>query len=137
MKISNKIEAIIGLFTFLITTLFFSACQNKNTEGKKLYANHCMNCHQEDGKGVGKLIPPISGKFLKQNHSEIPCIIRNGLQGKIAVDGIIYDHQMPKNNKISDFDLVNILNYIEEEFGSGNNESYNIEEVRKTLNNCN
>tara|TARA_R110002020_G_scaffold313507_1_gene528740 strand:- start:260 stop:481 length:222 start_codon:yes stop_codon:yes gene_type:complete len=28
-------------------------------EGKTIYENHCGNCHQSDGSGLGKLIPPI------------------------------------------------------------------------------
>ena len=95
-----------------------------------------MNCHQEDGRGVGKLIPPISGDFLKKHHNEIPCIVKNGLKGKIVVDGVEYNHEMPNNLKITNFDLVNILNYIEEEFGSGNKKAFNIEEVNEILEGC-
>ena len=27
--------------------------------GKRLYENYCGNCHQADGRGLGKLIPPL------------------------------------------------------------------------------
>lgn len=124
---------ILIIFIFL---LLASSCTNKNTEGKTLYESQCMNCHQEGGKGVGRLIPPISKSFLISNHNQIPCIIKKGINGKLLIDGVEYNHEMPGNIKISDFDLVNILNYIEEEFGSGNKEIYNIENVRKSLRDC-
>ena len=121
---------------YILITLLICSCSNKNTEGKKLYQSQCMNCHQENGQGVGKLIPPISSTFLAEHKNDIPCIIKNGLKGEIIVNGITYDHEMPKNNKISDFDLVNVLNYIEEEFGSGKKDKFNIEEVKGNLKRC-
>lgn len=130
-------KRISNFWILLLTVFFLLACENQNTEGQRLYQTHCLNCHQEGGKGVGKLIPPISGDFLKENHNQIPCMIRNGLSGKISVDGKTYEHEMPGNTKITDFDLVNVLNYIEEKYGSGEKESFNIEEVRNNLLQCN
>ena len=95
-----------------------------------------MSCHQETGKGVGKLIPPISGEFLKIHHSEMACIIRNGVKGKLLIDGIEYNHEMPANTKLSKIDIVNILNYVEEIYGSGNKKSFDVEQVENSLKNC-
>lgn len=123
---------------FILIPLFlvFFSCANKNTEGKRLYNSYCINCHQESGKGVGKLIPPISREFILNYKNNMPCIIKYGMEGKIIVNNIEYNHAMPGNNKLSDFDMVNVLNYINEEFGTGENDIFNIEQVREDLSSC-
>ena len=115
---------------------FLSACSNENTEGKRLYDSHCMNCHQEDGQGVGKLIPPIDKTYMLSNANRLGCIIKYGLSDSIHIQGITYKSEMPKNDNITDFDMVNILNYINEKFGSGQTNAFNIQDLRKDLEKC-
>lgn len=124
-----------NLITILIVTLSFS-CQNENTEGKKIYDNHCLQCHQEAGKGVGKLIPPIDKDFLQVNSSQLGCIIKHGLNKEITVRGIKYNSNMPENDRLSDFDIVNLLNYMNVEFMDGSQSKFNIEQLRIDLKEC-
>ena len=125
------------LLIFIFAFLSLLSCKNENTEGKRLYKTHCMNCHQEDGQGVGKLIPRISGEFLKINSDEIPCYLKHGLNGEIEVNGVSYNHDMPKNDKLTDIDIVNILNYNDSEFASGSGNTYNVEMIKSSLESCN
>ncbi|NQZ78447.1 MAG: cytochrome c, partial [Ekhidna sp.] len=30
-------------------------------QGAKIYATYCANCHQQDGKGLASLYPPLAG----------------------------------------------------------------------------
>lgn len=123
--------------TYLSVALFaLASCKNQNTEGKKLYNQHCIHCHQEGGKGVGKLIPPISGNFLKDHEEDLACLIQHGMKGEIVVDGVVYNHEMPPNDKLTKFDMVNMLNYLEEKYGTGKTDKYDVEQVEKTLNRC-
>ncbi len=68
-------------------------------EGQKLYTMYCANCHQEDGSGLGKLIPPLAGSdYMEENFSESICGIKNGFKGEMRVNGIIYNQAMPSKS---------------------------------------
>ncbi|MEP5611526.1 MAG: c-type cytochrome, partial [Cyclobacteriaceae bacterium] len=47
-------------------------------EGAKIYATYCTNCHQDNGKGLAALYPPLAGSdYLLENISRAACIIKN------------------------------------------------------------
>ena len=135
-EVSLLKKIVFTLNIFISVTIICSSCANENTEGARLYKTHCMNCHQEGGKGVGKLIPPIDKAFMLSNASKLGCIIKYGLNDTITVQGTEYAKKMPGNKKITDFDIVNILNYINQNFGNGESEKFNIEELRENLKEC-
>lgn len=82
-------------------------------QGKELYQIHCQSCHQEDGSGLGKLIPPITrSKFILNQKAAISCIIRKGLKGKWEVDGIEYDGIMPPNRQLTNLEIAEIITFI-------------------------
>ncbi|HYH56550.1 MAG TPA: c-type cytochrome [Anseongella sp.] len=55
-------------------------------EGMVLYRNHCQNCHQTDGKGFEKLIPPLTDTlYLRQNRDRLACIIRFGMEEEVLI----------------------------------------------------
>ena len=49
----------------LLMAIFFLVTQGggevASNAGKRLYEQHCQSCHMPDGKGLGKLIPPLAG----------------------------------------------------------------------------
>ena len=53
-------------------------------QGQQLYLQHCSNCHQEDGTGLNRLIPP-----LRQA-----------------------DYMMPGNNNLTPLEIAQIGTYI-------------------------
>jgi cytochrome c551 len=56
-------------------------------QGKLLYTQYCANCHQADGSGLGKLIPPISASHrVKSDNSSVICIIKYGMEGAVEVN---------------------------------------------------
>ena len=95
-----------------------------------------MNCHQEDGSGVGKLVPRIDKQFMEDNMDRLGCILKYGMNEPIVINGNNHFDHMPGNSKISDFDIVNLLNYINEEFGDGSKTKFNIEDLRENLKTC-
>ena len=138
-KDATSISAACKHYSFIV--LFFAvftliSCKNENTEGRKLYNNHCLQCHQEEGKGVGKLIPPIDKEYLLSNTSKLGCIIKNGFSEEITIQGVKYKENMPGNDRLSDFDIVNLLNYINQKNGDGNPKKFNIENLRIDLKKC-
>ncbi len=81
--------------------------------GKKLYNIHCIQCHQEDGNGLGTLYPPVrSSDYLVNNIAKSVCIIYNGQQGEIEVNGQIYNQVMPANNSLSPLQIGEITTYL-------------------------
>lgn len=120
----------LGIVLFLLT--FLGACSPKasseeNTlaqisdpevmkfavNGKRLYENYCGNCHQPDGRGLGKLIPPLrnSDYFKASVHRSI-WIMRNGQQGEIVVNGETYNQAMPANPQLKPLEIAQISTYL-------------------------
>jgi cytochrome c551 len=82
-------------------------------EGKNLYELHCANCHQKDGTGLGKLIPPLNpSDYMTEDIGRTARIIKYGLQGAITVNGIIFNHPMPGNPNLTNLEIARILTYI-------------------------
>jgi len=82
-------------------------------EGKVLYENYCANCHQKDGTGLGKLIPPLfESDYMKQDVARTARIIKYGQRGEIIVNGQIYNEIMPANGQLTNMDIAQIMTYI-------------------------
>jgi mono/diheme cytochrome c family protein len=81
--------------------------------GKRLYENYCGNCHQADGKGLGKLIPPLrdSDYFQASVHRSV-WIMRNGQKGEVVVNGTAYDQAMPANPQLKPLEIAQISTYL-------------------------
>jgi len=81
--------------------------------GKTLYENNCANCHQSDGTGLGKLIPPLrDADYFKGNVHRTVWIIRNGQEGEITVNGQIYNQPMPPNLQLKPLEIAQITTYL-------------------------
>lgn len=88
-------------------------------QGQNLYVQHCANCHYEEGKGLGILIPPLDNSdWLKENQEKLACLIRNGMEGPIIVNDTTYNQLMPGNIELSDFQITNLINYINHAWGN-------------------
>ncbi len=116
-----SIFGIIGAIAAL------NSCQNEQsltygryyTYGRELYQQHCQNCHGDAGQGLGQLIPPLTDTvFLRQNRKLLPCIIKNGLSGKVTVGGKEYEGEMPGDPKLTAIDIAEIATYITNSFGN-------------------
>ena len=87
-------------------------------QGEKLYERHCSNCHQNDGKGLGRLYPPLAQADYLQRVEEVVCLIRYGKEGRILVNGQDYNMAMPGNSKLTDLEIAKITTYIYNSWGS-------------------
>lgn len=90
----------------------------------------------EDGQGLKGLIPPLANAdYLKNNQAQIACIIRHGMQGTILVNGKEYEQIMQPIPQLSDFEIANVINYINQAWGN----DYGfvpINEVQASLKKC-
>lgn len=65
--------------------------------GKKVYAETCSGCHQNNGLGVPGQFPPLAGSdwVLAEGPGRIVRLILNGIGGPIKVKGVDFNNQMP------------------------------------------
>lgn len=119
------------------TLASLEACQPQPyVQGEILYNNFCANCHMDDGSGLAANIPPLAqADYLKENPLEVACIINKGMTGPVVVNGQTYNQPMAAIPQLSDFEITNVINYINHAWGN----DYGIvklEDVRARLQNC-
>lgn len=73
----------------------------------------------DSGKGLGALIPPLAGSdWLRDGQNQLACLIKNGMEGPIVVNDTTYNQPMPGVEGISEFQIANIVNYINQAWGN-------------------
>ncbi|MGK7396524.1 MAG: c-type cytochrome [Candidatus Cyclobacteriaceae bacterium M3_2C_046] len=106
------------------------------TQGKQLYLQYCSNCHQEDGNGLGALYPPLTqSDYMLADVNRTICIIKNGQQGEIMVNGVSYNQLMPANEFLSDLEIAEIATYMYNKF-TDSTLIVTLNQVSDALNNC-
>lgn len=135
---------LFAVFSISICGIVYS-CQNAaemeqakyTTGGKDLYIKYCQNCHNANGEGLGELYPALTDStFLKDNKSKLACIIKNGSNQPMLINGKTYEGKMPAFQKIENIDIAKIIVYITNSFGNKQG-MYTYEQVAKDLENCN
>lgn len=88
--------------------------------GQKVYATNCSSCHQATGKGQPGVFPPLAGNpVVTGDASKVIHIVKNGLSGKITVNGAAYNGQMPAwKGTLSDGDIAAVVSYIRTSWGN-------------------
>ena len=90
--------------------------QPVNDNGKMVYEQSCLACHQADGSGVPGLAPPlIKGVFVNGEKERVINIILNGLEG-VEIKGETYANPMPAFDFLSDEDIASVLTYVRNNF---------------------
>ena len=80
--------------------------------GERLYVQHCANCHGKNGEGLRTLYPPLRNADYLKNKDAVICLIKNGSNKPIIVNGITYTQAMPKVAGIYDIDIAQISTFI-------------------------
>ncbi|MFD1768962.1 c-type cytochrome [Sphingobacterium suaedae] len=132
--------SIIGILCIIIG---YSCQPNVSIEtaqyaanGKKLYGIHCQNCHGASGEGLGALYPPLTDTiYLKDNRSILACIVKNGLNAPVVVQGQTFEGTMPGVPQLTPVEIAYILTYVTTRFGNST-ETYTQEEVNRALKDC-
>ncbi len=133
---------LIIIFSLTISCIIYS-CQSAGeieltsyiTNGKDLYRTHCQNCHGENGEGLGALAPPLTDTiFLKIQKADLACIIKNGSNKPMVINGKTYEGKMPSFN-LADIDLAQVIVYVTNSFGNKQG-MYKYEQVALDLKTC-
>ncbi len=108
---------------FLILPILFS-CTSKDhnqatkfeqyfVQGKGLYEVHCSNCHQKNGSGLGLLYPPLNkSDFMDAHFEEVVCLIKNGIDGELVVNGKGYNKPMKGITILTELEIAEITTYL-------------------------
>jgi mono/diheme cytochrome c family protein len=83
-------------------------------DGANLYSQNCATCHGRNGQGFGNGFPPLVDSEWITGDKSIPLrIIRDGLRGRIEVNGETYSGTMPSfKARLSLAEIAAITNYL-------------------------
>jgi cytochrome c551 len=115
---SGKQKAVA--LSFMLCALCFMLLQCTDSkftqyynQGEQLYSQHCSNCHQKDGQGLGRLYPPLNkSDYMENNFNDVLCLIRNGKNGELIVNGVTFNQPMPGIPSLTDLEIAEIATYI-------------------------
>lgn len=84
------------------------------SDGASVYSANCSSCHQPNGQGVPGAFPPLDGNpTVTGNPVAVVAIVKNGLDGRVAVNGQAYSGIMPSwKGLLSDEQLASVITYI-------------------------
>jgi mono/diheme cytochrome c family protein len=87
--------------------------------GQRLYARHCLSCHQADGGGVPDMQPAIAGgTWVKGDARALALFVMSGGFGSAQRKESENGNVMPEFRQLPDADLAEILTYIRQKFGA-------------------
>ena len=102
--------------------------------GKILYTSVCLACHQPEGQGIPKAFPPLAkSDYLNADVKRAISNVLHGLQGKVTVNGEVYESIMPQLG-LNDEQVANVLTYVYSQWGNNGAEVLPamVKEVRAT-----
>lgn len=114
----------ITISLFFITTIGLAFAQQSSLKtsmenGKKIYEQYCLSCHQADGTGVPKLNPPlIKTSYVTGDKKKLIQWVLLGSTEKVAIDGKYYSNNMPAQDFLKDQEIADVLTYIRNSFGN-------------------
>lgn len=84
------------------------------SDGAVVYSENCSSCHQADGQGISGAFPPLAGNsIVTGNPVAVIAIVKNGLEGRLVVNGLAYSGIMPRwKGLISDEQIAEVISYI-------------------------
>ena len=124
------------LILVLYSALILGCNLEPYSKGKAAYNAYCSSCHMEDGSGLAALIPPIAASdYYLINQDKIACIIINGQEDSITVNGVRYGQKMEGIN-LTPIQITNIINYMNQSWGN-NIPVKSIDQVTRELEACN
>jgi len=102
--------------------LFVQVCAaaQAQPDGRMIFNEQCVACHQANAKGVPGNFPPLAGNpdvFLAR---DFPArVVLFGMSGKIEVLGQTIDGAMPPlGDLLKDEEIAALINYVRGAFGN-------------------
>jgi mono/diheme cytochrome c family protein len=82
--------------------------------GKLVYMQRCLVCHQPDGGGVPHLNAPLDGAsgVKSDDKARLIRIILKGMMDRVELDGEYYSNNMAPLADLKDQQIADVLTYI-------------------------
>jgi cytochrome c551 len=104
---------IVGMQACGLSTNRDTKFQQYYVKGEQLYIQHCSNCHQKDGRGLGLVYPPLAqSDYMTQNVDQVLCLMKYGVAGEIVVNGKTFNKEMKGVFSLTDLEVAEIATYI-------------------------
>lgn len=121
MRKRNVLIGLIGFGTIAAAFIQPADLAKSVAKGKSVYANNCMNCHMEDGKGIANAFPPLAkSDYLKKPAKDLIAVVLKGQSGEVKVNGVVYNGNMPAQDYLMDEEIADVLNYVSNSWGNKN-----------------
>ncbi|MBT8362920.1 MAG: cytochrome c [Deltaproteobacteria bacterium] len=138
---NNNIRLFIVLSAVGGIGLLFYAKQHisdtgSNT-GNSLYLAHCASCHGPLGKGLRNLYPSLrKNPYLSTKISELPCLIRQGVKGKIITEKGTYNQLMPPFKTFTSAELLQLISFMQQRWSSSSTTELTPNVIEQWLDSC-
>ena len=87
--------------------------------GKKVYVQNCLTCHQADGTGVATMNPPlIKTTYVLGDKPTLIKIVLNGFNEDVQINGQTYSNTMTPHDSMTDQEIADVLTYVRNNFGN-------------------
>lgn len=87
--------------------------------GKKVYVQNCLTCHQADGTGVATMNPPlIKTTYVLGDKATLIKIVLNGFNEDVLINGQSYSNSMTPHATLTDQEIADVLTYVRNSFGN-------------------
>lgn len=87
--------------------------------GEKIYVANCQSCHMPAGEGITGTFPPLAkSDYLMKDQKRAIRSVLHGVSGEITVNGVKYNMDMPAQNYLSDAEVADVLNYVQNNWGN-------------------
>ena len=87
--------------------------------GRRLFAMHCVACHQASGRGQPGLAPPLVGTDdVLGSPARLTRVLLHGLGGELTIEGETYLGSMPRAPVRSDEPVAALLTFIRRSWGN-------------------
>ena len=102
-----------------VTKLKTAVATSSAADGKVMYAQNCLTCHQADGGGVSNMNPPlIKTDYVLGDKNRLIKIVLNGFNDRVEIEGETYNNVMPALNHLTDKQIADVLTYVRSNFGN-------------------
>jgi mono/diheme cytochrome c family protein len=91
-----------------------TAVANPIERGRQLFTQNCQACHQQNGRGMPGVFPPVVGsEWVTGPEETVVRILLDGLTGPVQVAGVTFNGTMPTwRDPLNDDDLAAVATYI-------------------------
>ena len=119
----------------LVSISLLTQCDHTEYPGKRYYNAYCGNCHMEDGRIDLTWLGLEKSQYLINQQDKLPCIIRNGIKSMVADSSSEVQLSMPANVKLSEIEILNICNYVNNSW-SNKQAQMSLQEIKVKLGFC-